>query len=103
MNKQAANMLGLCQRAGKLLSGDCAVKDGIKNKKVVLVLLATDASERTKKEYLHIAKANNTNIVQYGTKADLGRSVGKSLRAAVAITDSNFAKEIIQIIERGET
>ena len=102
MNKQTANMLGLCQRAGKLLSGDCMVKTAMKDRKAILVLLATDASERTKKEYLHIAKVNNTNIVQYGTKADLGWSVGKSPRAAVAITDPNFAKGLKQIIERGE-
>lgn len=99
MNRQTSNMLGLCQRAGKLLTGDCMVKNGIKDRKALLVLLATDASERTKKEYLHMAKANNINIVQYGTKADLGWSVGKSPRAAVAVIDPNFAKGIKQIIE----
>lgn len=103
MTKHTASMLGLCQRAGKLLSGDCMVKASIKDRKAVLVLLATDASERTKKEYLHLARSNNIGIVQWGTKIDLGLSVGKSLRAAVAIIDNNFAKTIKQIIEREET
>lgn len=102
MNKQTANMLGLCQRAGKVLSGDCMVKSAIKDKKAKIVLLATDASERTKKEYLHLAQANKITIIQHGTKLNLGWSVGKSPRAAVAIIDHNFAKGITEIIERGE-
>lgn len=103
MDKQVANMLGLCQRAGKLISGDCLVKTGIKECNVKLVLLATDASVRTKKDYLHLAKVYNIPILQYGTKVELGLSVGKSFRAAVGITDANFSEKIIQIIDRVET
>ncbi|MBM7854438.1 ribosomal protein L7Ae-like RNA K-turn-binding protein [Desulfohalotomaculum tongense] len=102
MNKQTANLLGLCQRAGKLLSGDAQVKNSIKERKAVLVLLAADASERTKKEYYHLAKANSIPIIETGTKLELGWSAGKSPRAALAVSDENFARGITEIIERGE-
>jgi ribosomal protein L7Ae-like RNA K-turn-binding protein len=102
VNKQAANLIGLCQRAGKLLSGDCQVKTSIKDQKAKLVILATDASERTKKDYIYLAKANKVPLIQFSSKTELGLSVGKAHRAAVSITDANFAKGIHQIIEGGE-
>ncbi|MEG6615720.1 ribosomal L7Ae/L30e/S12e/Gadd45 family protein [Peptococcaceae bacterium 1198_IL3148] len=102
MNKQAANMLGLCQRAGKLLSGDCQVKNSIKDNRAKLVILATDASERTKKDYIYLAKANKIPLIQFSSKTELGLSVGKARRAALSIIDTNFAKGIHQIIGGGE-
>ena len=102
MNKKATDLLGLCQRAGKVLSGDCLVKGKIKDKKAKLVLLAADASDRTKKEYLHLLKVNNVLAIELSTKLELGWAIGKSPRAAVAIMDDNFAKVIVEAIERGE-
>ncbi|MTI82244.1 MAG: 50S ribosomal protein L7 [Firmicutes bacterium] len=102
MNKQIANLLGLCQRAGKLLTGDALVKNTIKKDKALLVLLATDASERTKKEFYRMAQVNEITVYEIGTKVDFGWAVGKSQRAAVVVTDENFSRGIIELIERGE-
>ena len=43
-------MLGLGQRAGKLISGDIAVKSAINRGKVKLLLIALDAAKRTQME-----------------------------------------------------
>ena len=42
MNK-VMNLLGLAQRAGKVVSGDFIVEKALKSKSVKLLLLATDA------------------------------------------------------------
>ena len=94
------DLLGLCQRAGKVLSGDCLVKSKIKSKKAKLVLLATDASSRTKKEYLYLVQVNNISMIEVSTKIELGRAIGKSPRAAVAIIDDGFAKVIDKLIQK---
>ncbi|WP_031514427.1 L7Ae/L30e/S12e/Gadd45 family ribosomal protein [Desulfofalx alkaliphila] len=102
MNKKAVNLLGLCQRAGKLLTGDYQVKSAIKSGRALLVLLATDASQRTKKEYLYMGKANKVPVIETGTKAEYGVLAGKTPRAALAVIDNNFAKGISEVIVRGE-
>lgn len=102
MNKQAANALGLCHKAGKLTSGDCLVKSVIKSQKAQLLLLAVDTSDRTKKEYYHLARKNKVPIIEISTKEELGWLVGKPPRAALAITDHRFAQGISEIFERGE-
>ncbi len=101
-NKHTADLVGLCQRAGKLLSGDALVKSTIQHGKAKLVLLAEDASDRTKKEFLHLAKKNGVKLIVSGTKAELGWAIGKSPRAVIAISDDNFVKGIISTLERGE-
>ncbi len=41
--------LGLAQKAGKLASGDYAVRSALKNGKAKLLLVAADAAENSKK------------------------------------------------------
>ena len=43
-------MLGLGQRAGRLISGDFAVKSAINRGKVKLLIIALDAAKRTQRE-----------------------------------------------------
>ena len=46
----------MAQKAGKLASGDFAVKTALKTGKVKLLVVATDAAENTKKELKHLAE-----------------------------------------------
>lgn len=100
-NNKALNLIGLCQRAGKLVSGDCMVKSAVKGGRAKLLVLAEDASDRTQKEFYHLVKAYKVKLIKAGTKAELGLAIGKSPRAAVAVTDENFAKGIIAALEGG--
>ncbi|WP_342455632.1 L7Ae/L30e/S12e/Gadd45 family ribosomal protein [Caloramator sp. Dgby_cultured_2] len=49
MKDNLYSFIGLMQKAGKLSSGDDAVEIEIKKKKAMLVIIAEDASENTKK------------------------------------------------------
>ncbi|MCL0052448.1 ribosomal L7Ae/L30e/S12e/Gadd45 family protein [Peptococcaceae bacterium] len=89
-------LLGLAQKAGKVVSGDYLVKSAIKNKKAKLVVVASDTSYRTKKEYFYLAKLYNIPIIEASCKVELGLTVGKSFRAAVAVVDDNFARAILK-------
>ena len=58
--------LGLAQKAGKLASGDYAVRSALKNGKAKLLLVAADAAENSKKvmEILnHLNKKGMTIIM----------------------------------------
>lgn len=96
-------LLGLARRAGQVQSGDAAVRTAIAHKKVHLLLLAGDASPRTKKPFEELAAAAGINLINYGSKIELGRSIGRPHRSVVAVTDRNLARGIVRALERGET
>lgn len=95
-------MIGFGQRAGKLVSGNSAVKDALAKGRVKLLIIAEDASERLRREFSATAKSKNVPIVLYGSKEKLGRLLGKSPRSVLALTEENIARGILGALERGE-
>jgi len=93
-------MLGLCQRAGKVASGDLAAEQALKKGKADLLLLATDASDRTREKFLKLAQQNGVHCYSTGTREELGSALGKAGRAAVVIQSRDFTKGIIGILQR---
>ena len=54
----------MAQKAGKLASGDFAVKTALKTGKAKLLVVATDAAENTKKELKHLAETVKVEAVE---------------------------------------
>ena len=88
------SMLSLAMKAGKLKSGEFAVEKAIKEGKARLVLMAKDASERTKKTYRDRCQYYDVSLWEYADKAVLGAAIGKDFRAGIAVCDEQFAKSI---------
>ena len=80
--------LGLAQKAGKLASGDYAVRSALKNGKARLLLVAADAAENSKKDMYFMA------VVECLTRDELGWAIGKAKRTAVVVLDNSFANMI---------
>lgn len=93
------SLLGLCQRAGKLISGEFGCESAVKNQKVKLLLLAEDASENTKKKFQNSAAYYHIPICVLGSKERIGIALGKESRAILAITEEGFAKSILEKIK----
>lgn len=98
MRNNVYSFLGLMQKSGNIASGDDTVEIDIKKKKCKLLVISADASENTKKKFAHMAGYRGIPYVFFGTKTDLGSSIGKSERALISIRDSGFAKEFINKI-----
>ena len=88
--------LGLCQRAGKLKSGEFAVLEAIRKKTAVMVIVSNDASDNTKKEFSDKCSYYKVPIYFYGNMDELGHAIGKDVRTSLAITDAGFAKTLIK-------
>jgi len=97
MNDKIYSMLGLAQKAGKLLSGEYTCEMAIKAKKCRLVIIASDASDKSKKKFIDMCNFREINIFEYGTKDELGKYIGKTSRAIIAIKDLGFANSIEKI------
>jgi len=98
MNK-IFSMLGLCMKAGKLAYGTDMVEEKIKYNKVSLLIVAGDASEKTKENFKWIAVQNNLKIHFCSTIDELSSKVGKDNKAVFGIMDKNFAEKINKLFE----
>lgn len=97
MSQKAYNLLGLAQRAGQVQSGDAGSEALLKKGKVKLVILAEDASERTKEHFINLAKLKNVRWIEAGEKLQLGIALGRSPRSVVVITDEGFALRLQEL------
>ena len=99
MNEPIYRLLGLCMKAGRLLSGSEQIKTAVKDGKGILLILAEDSSERTKEEYIRLAKLSGITWRIFGEKEKLGLAVGKGIRAAILISDCGFGTSLLQRID----
>lgn len=98
MEGKSYNFLGLAQRAGKAISGEAGAEAHLHRGKVKLVILAEDASDRTKRFFSDLAANHKTSVLIAGTKLKLGLALGKSPRSIVVITDDGFARRLEQLL-----
>lgn len=89
-------MLGLAQRAGRLVSGEFMTESAVKSYGAYLVVIAQDVSENTRKKFRNMCEFYEVPIREYATKDELGHSLGKEFRASLAVTDEGFAQAILK-------
>ena len=93
MNK-ILSMVGMAMKAGKVVSGEFSTGKAVKTGKAFLVIVSEAASDNTKKMFRNMCSYYEVPMYVYGTKEDLGHSMGKEFRASLAVTEEGFAKSI---------
>ena len=98
---RALSMIGLCKKAGRLLSGVPIVCDALREGRVHLVVYASGAAENSVKRVCDKANSYSTAAIAVDASPEaLGKSIGKpGAIAAVGILDSGFAAAIQKILE----
>lgn len=97
-NKKTYNLIGLCQKAGRLTSGEVSSEKAIKSKKSHLLIITKDASKNTHKKFTNRCTYYNVPLIEFGTKNTLGNAIGKKERAVISINDKNLANAITDLI-----
>ncbi len=92
--KKIEGLLGMAQRAGKTASGDVAIRKAIASGQAAMLLVAKDASERTREALMKEAAGKNIPAHAILTKDMLGQCLGKAYRASVVLLDEGFAKAL---------
>ena len=102
VNKKILGLIGLATRARKIAFGADSVEIEIKNKKVKLILVADDASNRTKEKFQKLSEEFDIPIIITGTIEEISKAIGKSNKAIVGVKEENLAREILKINNGGE-
>lgn len=92
----ALRMVGIATKAGRTASGEFMTENAIKSGKAALVILASDASDNTKKKFKNMCEFYDVPIRIYSTKDELGHAMGKEFRASMAVTDEGLAQTIMK-------
>lgn len=97
------SLLGLAARGRHLVSGEFSTEKAVKSGKAYLVIVGVDASDNTKKHFTDMCAFHGTPIYFYASKEELGRAIGKEMRASVAVTDAGLSNSLIgRLVEAQE-
>lgn len=95
---KALSMIGLATKAGKTASGEFCTEREVKTGRAVLVIVAGDASDNTKKKFHNMCEFYKIPMICFADKDTLGYAMGKEFRASLAVLDEGFAKGILKHI-----
>ena len=103
MTDKALSMIGLATKAGKIASGEFAVESAVRKGKACLVIIASDASDNTKKSFNDMGAYYHVPVYIYGTKESLGTHTGRgyspsgNLLIQESISDSAILTEVAYV------
>lgn len=101
MNK-TLGLIGLSAKAGKIVFGTESCIEAMQKNKVKLLIVSTEASEKSKKNFKYYAEKYNVPIVFYETIENLSKSIGKKNKVVIGIKDQNLSNIIQKNINGGE-
>ena len=96
-NNKILGMLGLASRARKITIGTDSTLQDIQKNRVKLIIVAEDASERTKNKFKDVANTNKIPIIIYESIENLSKAIGKQNKAIIGVKENNIATEIEKI------
>ncbi|BDD39412.1 YlxQ-related RNA-binding protein [Streptococcus ruminantium] len=91
------NLIGLAQRAGRLISGEELVVEAIQKGQAKLVFLANDAAVNLSKKVTDKSYTYQVEVVTVFSTLELSAAVGKA-RKVLAVTDAGFTKKMRSIM-----
>lgn len=98
-SNQWMSLLGLANRARKIISGEELSVKEIRSGKAKLVLLSADASANTTKKITDKCKSYEVPYKLVEDRHLLGQAIGKEARVVVAVLDDGFAKKLITLLD----
>lgn len=96
------SLLGIAMRGHNLVSGELQTLEAVRNGSAMLVIIAEDASDNTRKLYTDKCSFYEVPVYSYGLKEELGRAIGKDLRSSLGVCDAGLADVIIKRLEEEE-
>ena len=96
--EKLSQLLGLAQRAGRVISGEEQVIKAIQTNKAKLVFLAKDAGANLTKQVTDKSKYYDIEVSTVFSTLELSAAIGKS-RKVLAITDTGFSKKMRTLMD----
>ena len=99
--RKILGMLGISAKAGKMVCGTDATLEDIERRKVCLVIVAENASDKTKKNIEFVCKKKKVEYIEFGNIDEISKAIGKNHKSIIGINSTKsdirpFLHESIQ-------
>jgi ribosomal protein L7Ae-like RNA K-turn-binding protein len=91
VRQRMLRLLGLGVRSRGVVVGVEQVRDGAKRNKIVLAIVASDASPNSLEKVVPLLNARRVRFIEVPSAAELGAAVGREQTTAVGIVDRQLA------------
>lgn len=92
-------MLSIATKAGSTVTGEFSTEKAVKEGRAYLVVVASDASDNTKKKFSDMCNYYHVTMKVFSDKVSLGNACGKEFRASLAVKDKGLADAVIKQID----
>ncbi|MFS1663366.1 YlxQ-related RNA-binding protein [Streptococcus sp. zg-JUN1979] len=96
--EKLSHMIGLAQRAGRVISGEELVVKAIQTQKAQLIFLANDTKSNLSKKITDKSNYYQIEVSTVLSALELGAALGKP-RKVIAITDAGFSKKMRTLMD----
>ncbi len=93
------SLLGIAAKAGSVASGEFSAEKAVKEGRAYLVIVASDASDNTKKKFNDMCAYHQCRYFEYSDKESLGHCIGKEFRASLAVKNEGLAKALMKHLD----
>ena len=91
-------LLGLGVRSRGVVVGVEQVRDGAKRNKIVLAIVARDASSNSLEKVVPLLNARRVRFIEVPSAAELGAAVGREQTTVVGIVDRQLAAGVNALV-----
>ena len=92
------SLLGLARKAGNLIVGETLCEEGVKSKKVSLLIIASDLNDSTQNRMIKLCEAESVKYIVFSNKEDLSKSTGKENYGLFGVTNKKFSRALLDKI-----
>ena len=100
MNEKQLSYIGMAKKAGKLVSGSFRTEEAVKRKTARLVLLASDASDPTRKKFEQMCSYYAVKCIRVTDRGTLGRVLGREETVLAAFLDDGFTEAFLRAADK---
>lgn len=86
-----------------LVSGEFQTLEAIKKGSAMLIIIAEDASDNTKKLFTDKCSFYKVPIQFFGTREALGRAIGKDFRSSLGVCEAGLADAIVKQLKEKQS
>ena len=97
MSGKLIRLLGLGLRAGRVVVGVTGVRAQLQRDGLSCVVLAADASARTREKVERLARARGVSVLAGPVALDLGAGLGRGPVQAVGVADAGLTRGLLRL------
>lgn len=93
------SLLGFARKSGSLVPGETLCEQGIKSKKVSLLIIAGDINTSTRDKMVRLCESEGVAYRVISDKDSLSNAIGKDNYGLFGVTNKKFSRALISKID----